>query len=270
MIKVLIITNGFSSFVSKLDSISQLSVVGVLDCISDKRLESYSERENIPYKILKEQNDQLIQWVKEKTPDVIAVFRMPFLLKKEVFSIPKYGSLNIHPSLLPKYRGPNPWFWVYYNMERESGVTIHRIDEKEDCGDIILQQKIEIPFGTDLSKLREESVEIGTNLMIKVLCGIKEMDFIHQPIVSPTLRARNVFNYNSLIDWQTWPVVRLWHLICGFPEIIISNPNYLLLNKILYPIGFREDQMQTPIGEFVFIDGFYVLKCIDGSIIFKI
>ena len=268
--RVLIITSGFSSFVTELILCDQLSVVGVLDCISDNRLKRYSENINLPYNILKEQDDQLIQWIKEKKPDVIAVFMMPFLLKKEIFSIPKYGSLNIHPSLLPKYRGPNPWFWVYYNMEQESGVTIHAINEKEDSGSIVFQHKFKIPLGTDLNLLRDESAKIGIKLMLEALCDIENINLIPQPIASPTHRARNIFDYTGMIDWQTWPVVRLWHLLSGFPDVINSNPNYHLLNKKLKPIGYNEDSIKIPIGQFILLDDLYTLKCIDGSILFEI
>jgi len=270
MTKVLIITSGFSSFVPELILCNQLSIVGILDCISDKRLEHYSETSNLPYKILKKQDNQSIQWIKEKKPDVIAVYRMPFLLKKEIFSIPKYGSFNIHPSLLPKYRGPNPWFWVYYYMEKESGITIHSINEKEDSGNIVFQQKFKIPLGADLNILREESTKTGIKLILKALCDIENINLIPQPILSPTPRARNIFNYTGLIDWQTWPVIRLWHLLSGFPEVINSNPNYSLLNKKLKPIGYKEDSIKSPIGQFILLDDLYALKCIDGNIVFKI
>ena len=77
-------------------------------------------------------------------------------------------------------------------------------------------------------------------------------------------------SYAGMIDWQKWPVVRLWHLLSGFPEVINSNPNYPLLNKKLKPIGYKEDIIKKTIGQFILLDDLYVLKCIDGSIIFEI
>jgi methionyl-tRNA formyltransferase len=270
MIRVLAITSGFSSFVPELDSCSQLSVVGVLDCSPSNLLNEYCKRHRIAYTTHIKQDSNLIRWIKEKSPDVIAVFRMPFLLKKEIFSIPKYGSMNIHPSLLPKYRGPNPWFWVYYNMEQESGVTVHLINEKEDSGDIVFQQKIEIPLGANLKKLRDNSTEIGVELMLKALCGIKDINPTPQPIVSPTLRAINITDYQGFIDWQSWPVVRLWHLINGFPYIIESHPDYFSISRKLKPIAYDVKEMEEKTGRFILSNHCYILKCIDGIILFEI
>jgi len=88
----------------------------------------------------------LIRYLRGLDPDVICVASMTQLLRKEAFSIPPLGSINLHPSLLPLYRGPNPWFWQYHKMEREGGVTVHFIDEKEDSGEIIGQAPYPIPL----------------------------------------------------------------------------------------------------------------------------
>jgi methionyl-tRNA formyltransferase len=271
MINVLAITSGFSSFVPELASCSQLSMVGVLDCSPSTLLDGYCKRHLIAYTTHIKQDANLIQWIKEKSPDVIAVFRMPFLLKKEIFSLPRYGSINIHPSLLPKYRGPNPWFWVYYNMEQESGVTVHLINEKEDSGDIVFQQKIKILPGASLKKLRDSSEEIGIRLMLKALCGIKDINSIPQPIASPTLRAINITTYQGLIDWQSWPVVRLWHLINGFPYIIESHPDYFSLDRKLKSIAYYvKEEKGERIGRLIRSNHYYILNCIDGIILFEI
>ena len=269
MIKVLAITGGFSPLVPELKSCNKLSVVGVLNCFSSDKLESFANEHDIPYKILEKQDILLAQWIEEKSPDVIVTFRLPFLLKKEIFSIPRYGSMNIHPSLLPKYRGPNPWFWIYYNMEAESGVTIHKLKEKEDNGDIVCQQKFIIPIGSKLDDLRIKSTEIGIKLMLDVLYNIENVTPIPQPISSPTVRARNIESYQDLIDWQNWPVSRIWHMLNGFPDILESNADYLSLNKKLKVQRYARDVINIQTGSFIFVDGSYILKCCDGIIFFE-
>ncbi|MGI6455390.1 MAG: formyltransferase family protein [bacterium] len=86
----------------------------------------------------------LERWVREKNPDFICVKSMSQLLKENIFSIPKYGTINLHPSILPNYRGPNPLFWTMFNQECESGMTVHYINKGEDTGDILRQYTIKM------------------------------------------------------------------------------------------------------------------------------
>ena len=88
-----------------------------------------------------------IDQVQNLKPDVIVVvaFRM---LPKLIWEIPKYGTFNLHASLLPNYRGAAPINWVIINGEKESGVTTFFIDEKIDTGAIIMSKKVNIEDGT--------------------------------------------------------------------------------------------------------------------------
>lgn len=82
--------------------------------------------------------------------DIIITYRCPCILPVELFSRAKIVALNIHPSLLPKYAGANPWTEIYKNKEKESGVTIHIIDEGVDSGMIISQRKFKMDFNKDI------------------------------------------------------------------------------------------------------------------------
>ena len=78
------------------------------------------------------------------------------ILPKEIFSAPKYGSINIHPSLLPKHRGPSPIYWVLKNREKTTGLTCHYIDEGIDSGEIISQRKIAVESHDTVSSIIEK------------------------------------------------------------------------------------------------------------------
>ena len=80
----------------------------------------------------------------ENDIDIIIAYRCPFLLPPDILKHTVKGSYNIHPSLLPKYPGLNPWKGIYNNKERESGVTLHVIDEGVDTGTIVLQRKFDM------------------------------------------------------------------------------------------------------------------------------
>ena len=80
-------------------------------------------------------------------PDIILVGSWSEKFKKPIIDLPKIGTINCHPSLLPKYRGPNPYIRVIMNGEKETGITFHLMDENLDTGPILLQKKIDILQG---------------------------------------------------------------------------------------------------------------------------
>lgn len=118
-----------------------------LSCLANKN--------NIPYfDINCRKLNNLKIWLSDLKPDVM-VCHSAVLLAPEIFNIPKYGTINIHPSLLPKYRGANPHFWFYYNMDMTAGVTLHFIDEHIDTGDIISQSAFPIALGQKFVDVRQ-------------------------------------------------------------------------------------------------------------------
>ena len=91
--------------------------------------------------------DELEELIVKLNIDLLISHAFMRILPKKVFSAPKYGSINIHPSLLPKYRGPSPTYWALKNGEKETGLTTHFIDEGIDTGDIIAQRIVPLESG---------------------------------------------------------------------------------------------------------------------------
>jgi methionyl-tRNA formyltransferase len=89
-------------------------------------------------------NNKTLQQLKDLKPDMFVVAAYGKILPREVLSIPKYGSVNIHPSLLPKYRGPSPIQTAILNDDEETGVTIIKMDEEVDHGPILAQWSVQI------------------------------------------------------------------------------------------------------------------------------
>ena len=90
-----------------------------------------------------------VSQLKRLKPDVIVVVAFGQILPRSILDIPPSGCLNVHPSLLPKYRGAAPIQWALINGETETGVTIMLLDEGEDTGDIVLQERTTIDSETD-------------------------------------------------------------------------------------------------------------------------
>ncbi len=107
--------------------------------------------------------------LKSFQPDVIIVAGFSIILKAPVLSIPEKGCINLHPSLLPKYRGPEPFYWVLKNQEKETGITIHYMVEKIDAGDIIQQASFPIAPGDNENSLLEKTIPLAGKLLKKVV-----------------------------------------------------------------------------------------------------
>ncbi len=102
-------------------------------------------------------------------PDLMVMVACGQILPKEILDIPKYGCLAVHPSLLPKYRGPSPIQTAILNGDRETGVTIVLMDEKMDHGPILAQRKLEIEEDETASTLQDKLFNQGASLLIETV-----------------------------------------------------------------------------------------------------
>lgn len=206
---------------------------------SDRSLKFVCKNSSIPYRFMTSSDDEgLVAWLREKNPDLMVVFSMSQLLKKSIFSIPTLGTINLHPSFLPEYRGPNPDFWQYLDMEEYPGATVHYIDDGEDTGDIIFQDRMYIPLGTKSPERLDQLVgKLGVALILEALNAIESghAPRVKQPLESPTRRARNLQpgEHKTVIDWENWPVERVWHVLRG---------TELWLNALPQPAGVFRGQ----------------------------
>ena len=94
--------------------------------------------------IVRARDEEFIEELKKINPDVIVVVAYGQILPESILNIPKYGCINVHASLLPKYRGAAPIQWSVINGDKETGVTIMQMDEGLDTGDILLVKKTNI------------------------------------------------------------------------------------------------------------------------------
>jgi len=107
--------------------------------------------------------------IQNTKPDLIIVAAYGQILPKEILEIPKNGSLNVHPSLLPKYRGPTPIQTAILNGDKKTGVTIILMDEKIDHGPIINQRALEIEKNETATTLQNKLAEFGASLLLETI-----------------------------------------------------------------------------------------------------
>ena len=102
-------------------------------------------------------------------PDLIIVAAYGKILPEEILEIPKYGCLNVHPSLLPRWRGPSPVQFAILNGDTDSGVTIMKIAEKVDAGPVLIQRKLKLEGNETYDVLHDKLGKMGGDLLIEII-----------------------------------------------------------------------------------------------------
>ena len=151
--------------------------------------------------------DQLIEKIKKLDVDVAVVCSFNYKVPKILLNSTRDGFINVHPSLLPKYRGGNPYSRVIMNGESETGVTIHFMDEDFDTGDIIAQKPYQIHSKATMGTVFNELNVLGIELLLQVLQAyeIQDLPRIPQPkgdfISGKGLDERDIhINYNKTAE----------------------------------------------------------------------
>ena len=119
---------------------------------------------------IKEEYEKILNY----KPDIIITCAYGQILPNEILNYPKYGCINVHGSLLPKYRGGAPIHHAIINGEKETGITIMYMDSKMDSGDIIYQSKIVIGDNDNLDKIYKEMSFLGARTLLEILPQIFE------------------------------------------------------------------------------------------------
>lgn len=114
-------------------------------------------------------SERALELVRKLAPDVIAIAFFNQLLKPSLLAVPRLGTLNAHPSLLPGYRGPAPLFWMLRNGEERGGVTLHLVDDGEDTGAILYREETPIPLGITGPELLDKLSDIAARLMVRAI-----------------------------------------------------------------------------------------------------
>jgi methionyl-tRNA formyltransferase len=140
--------------------------------------------------------------LRELAPDALAVVAFR-ILPRELLALPRRGCFNVHPSLLPRGRGPAPIRWTLIRGETETGVTIIRLSEVIDGGAILVQERTAIEADEDFGSLHDRLAKIGARLLMKVLSGVENGAPL-EPIVqdeSQVTRAPKLKPGDFRIDW---------------------------------------------------------------------
>lgn len=214
--------------VSSLDILVQngYEIVGVITVPDKPAGRGHKLQQSAVKKYALEHNLPILQPEKLKDPvfieqlqalnadlQVVVAFRM---LPAVVFQMPRYGTFNLHASLLPQYRGAAPINWAVINGDTESGVTTFFIEQQIDTGNIIFQEKTPIAPNQTAGELHDVLMDIGAKLVLKTVQAIEAGNCTTQPQPNlPELRpAPKIFTETCCINWQQ-PTAQVYNFVRG-------------------------------------------------------
>ena len=165
-------------------------------------------------------NTEFIEEMKKLNPDVICVVAYGKILPEELLEIPKYGCINVHGSLLPKYRGAAPIQWAVINGEKVTGVTTMYMDKGMDTGDILLKQEVAIGNDETTGELWDRLSILGGKLLVETLEKIEKSSITRQKQGSDFSLAPILSKEIGKIDWKNKEAVEIKNLVRGLNPII--------------------------------------------------
>ena len=196
---------------------------------------------------------EVVEEIRQFHPDVIVVVAFGQLIPKAILDMPQYGCVNVHASLLPKYRGAAPIQWAVIDGEEKSGVTTMQMDEGLDTGDMLLTEEVVLDSQETGGSLFDKLSEVGAGLLLKTLDEL-EAGNIHpqkQPKESTTAYAAMLTKKMGEIDW-TKSAVQIERLVRGlnpWPSAYthLGQKTLKIWRAVVYPLSEQKKEPGTVI-----------------------
>ncbi len=224
----------------------------------------FASEHNLPvYQPNTLRDGKALEIIKSYSPDVIVVAAYGKILPKEIIDYPKYGCINVHGSILPKYRGAAPIQWSVINGDKETGVTTMLMNEGLDTGDILLIERTPIDIGDSSNSVFDRLSKIGGELIVKTLNKVVNGE------ITPIKQDESLATYAPMldktiseIDW-TKDAVRVHNLIRGLYSWPIAHTFYKGKKLKIYKSSVSE--LCGEVGEVVSLSPL-TIACGDKSV----
>lgn len=219
---------------------------------------------------LKKDAGEYIDAIKALNPDVIVVAAYGNILPKEVLDIPKYGCVNVHGSLLPKYRGAAPIQWAVLNGDEVTGVTTMLMSEGLDTGDILLKSETKIGENETAAELFERLSVIGAELLIKTLCRLEAGD------ITPKAQDDNFASYAGMLSKDmcyldfSKDAFSVHKKICGLSDWPCACTTFLGKRLKVYRSEIVEIDTSDILNGSIIDEKRFVVSCADKAVRFVI
>ncbi len=211
-----------------------------------------------------------IDLIRDISPDFIIVVAYGQILKKDLLEIPKYGCFNVHASILPKYRGAAPINWAIIEGQKQTGVSIMKMEEGLDSGDTIVIGEIKIQEDDDFISIHDKLAQMGGDLMIRAMDDIIQDKAVftkqnheistYAPMISKDMghiewnnSGRNIFN--KVRGLKPWP-----NAFTYYEDEMVK----------IHQVSFIKDKVDFPCGTIVSVNKTGInVAVIDGQIIIE-
>lgn len=211
----------------------------------------------------------LAEKLRKLRPDLICVAVYPKLLGRSTLDAAPLGTVNAHPSLLPRHRGPLPIFWTYFCDDRQTGVTIHHANEHFDSGDVILQERQDVPRCYPAQQLDVDLGRTAARLLVEAVEQIAAgtANRSRQDDREAT-RAPRITAGARMVPFEAWNSERIWHFLGGL------SPRYRepLADEHGRPVpydrvpGYEIGRSLQAAGSVETVTGGWKLHCRDGIV----
>lgn len=219
----------------------------------------------------KMKDSELIKKIKDLDPDLIVVVAYGKILPREIIEIPKYGIINVHSSLLPKYRGASPIHSAILNGEKETGVSIMYIEEGLDSGDVILMESCEITETDTLGTLHDKLKVIGAELLGKAITLIEKEEVTSSPQDhTKATFVKPITKEEEKIDWSR-PAEEVYNKVRGLNPFPGAYTTFKGTVVKIYETEKDYEEYEGDFGEIVALKKKHgpVVKLRDGNLILK-
>lgn len=200
-------------------------------------------------------SDTFLSEALKLNPDIILVGTWREKLKKEIIDLPKIGTVNVHPSLLPKYRGPNPYIQTILHGENQSGITFHLMGEEFDSGPILAQYEIDILPGDTAKDLKEKTVFYARLMTTELLKKL------NTSIVEPRPQNEeeatyfpNITGEEKMLDFENMTADKILNTIRALHPYL---PTYITYGNLFFVINPYKARIVTKSGS----PGSIIAKC---------
>lgn len=208
-----------------------------------------------------------VKLVERERVDVLVVAFFNQLLKPAVLGAARYGAVNLHPSLLPSYRGPAPLFWTYRDGAAESGLTVHRVAAGEDDGDVLAKSVVPVPFGMPGEDLVDTLAEHAERSLVSVLEAIDRGAAGDRQDASRATRAPRPTDADLLVD-ASLGARRAFHFVRG-----VGRWNQLVVDvagtRVRVVDAVELDTERRVPGEVALVGDTVCLGCEDGVVMLR-
>jgi methionyl-tRNA formyltransferase len=204
-------------------------------------------------------------------PDVICVACFSKRIPRVILDLSRLGCLNVHPSLLPANRGPEPLFWTFREGKHQTGVTIHLMGEGMDSGPIVSQELVEVPDGLSYAQLEARCAELGGKLLARSVWDLYNGDAV------PVIQDETKSSYHGLpsnddfrVPVADWSAQHVYNFICGVvawgtPIVLQVGNTTVRVKKAISYSRKDVDRDESEVDE-KHVEGFWV-RCKQGSVL---